>query len=361
MAGVPTLNAAERARELSLLRDEMANNPGIIRKMVAGLTDLPKRASEGEWVRPGGETLGYALNMVSPQALAPVKGGLGIFGGKMAKTANHNMLDMAKAMEKAGSKADTIWEATGWGKGKDGQWRFEIDDSGAWMTNALKEKIDAGETAQLNPGRGPEKFYHKELYEAYPELKDTTLNKDNSGNYGTYYGKIGGKHDIALASRFRPDMQSTLLHELQHAVQGIEGFARGGNTGMFKEIYDAAKTGRINEAMELINQRSESLWKKGRASSAEVEEINKLQSIIPKLLQMRDDVIKRGVSPYEQYRRLAGETESRNVQTRESWDAQHRSDVPPEFSEDVPRSRQKVINQDGSLGDMLVRAMGNRS
>jgi len=53
------------------------------------------------------------------------------FGGVKAKTANLKLQRIAEDMEKAGASRDQIIKETGWFKGVDGKWRFEIDDSGA--------------------------------------------------------------------------------------------------------------------------------------------------------------------------------------------------------------------------------------
>ncbi len=348
MAGVPVLNAADRARELSLLRDHFRDNPGIASKLVAGLYNaatLPGDVYQGKREATPEAGMDFALNLAGASTPFPKPtNSLGIFGGPMAKTANHNMKAMAEAMERAGSKSDTIWEATGWGKGVDGQWRFEIDDSKAHLwSDAMNQPAGRGRWP-LKPGGGG--FSHPELYEAYPELKNTTLRVDNSGNYGTYYGKRDGSHDIALQQQFRPKMQSTLLHELQHAVQGIEGFAKGGNSGMFKDIYDHAKVGRIGDALHLTYARINAISKRAQGGQSltakESEEWRVLHDVYNGLSTLQRQVKGRGITPYDQYKALAGETEARNVQTRETWDAQKRSDVPPEFSEDVPRKKQVV-------------------
>jgi len=42
------------------------------------------------------------------------------------------------------------------------------------------------------------------------------------------------------------------------------------------------------------------------------------------------------------YRRLAGEVEARNVETRMDWTPEQRRDTPPWHTEDVPRDQQIV-------------------
>ena len=70
---------------------------------------------------------------------------------------------------------------------------------------------------------------HPELYEAYPQLKRYGV----SGLLGE--GSLKGSFNPAeqrirvLGDRTPDEIKSTLLHEVQHAVQEIEGFSKGGN------------------------------------------------------------------------------------------------------------------------------------
>ena len=92
---------------------------------------------------------------------------------------------------------------------------------------------------------------HPELFKAYSELKDIkveSLPKEAGSTLGRY-------NDYEKTLYLRDDLdpsfaRSVIAHELQHAIQKIEGFAYGGNTGMFtprelpaaiKEFESAAK------------------------------------------------------------------------------------------------------------------------
>jgi hypothetical protein len=59
--------------------------------------------------------------------------GLGIFGGRLAKTADLEALARAQQMEAAGGLKHSIYDATGWFKSPDNQWRFEIPDNNAMI------------------------------------------------------------------------------------------------------------------------------------------------------------------------------------------------------------------------------------
>lgn len=69
----------------------------------------------------------------------------------------------------------------------------------------------------------------KQLFQAYPELQDLEIIAGNIGskNWGEYYQE---DKLIALNTLFvntKEKAKSTLYHEIQHAIQDIEGFAYG--------------------------------------------------------------------------------------------------------------------------------------
>src|SRR5262249_17511373 len=76
-----------------------------------------------------------ASNMMpfgGPAEGAAALGMKAIFGGPMAKTANLSLLRKARDMEAGASptwtQGHTIFDETGWFRGADGKWRFEIPD-----------------------------------------------------------------------------------------------------------------------------------------------------------------------------------------------------------------------------------------
>lgn len=62
------------------------------------------------------------------------QGAVGIFGGVGARTAPKDTLKQAIVMESGGSSRGEILEATGWARGVDGKWKFEISDARAEIT-----------------------------------------------------------------------------------------------------------------------------------------------------------------------------------------------------------------------------------
>ena len=150
--------------------------------------------------------------------------------------------------------------AGGWTRGKDNLLRFEIDDSKSKVQpknltyhkrKELKNQIFSGHDYEAEGFMSPydpaytdsqEKMYstledvldHPDLFKHYPELKDMPVVVDTdieSGTLGYFDREIGL---VAVAEKVANDpdfLRDTLLHEIQHAIQGIEDFTRG--TGTF--------------------------------------------------------------------------------------------------------------------------------
>jgi hypothetical protein len=209
------------------------------------------------------------------------------FAGRKALTADSQSLSQAEKMEKQGKESEEIRQATGWFRGYDGQWRFEIDDSGMEYTSrgdinfkstnpdyaryrelvSKAEKFMLGmsnenlteaenkEMLQLRETWGAtfqsggklsadanaqtklsSYLKHEELFKAYPQLKDTRLEfkalpEKSKGSYNP-------KTDtITLNESLRNSPEKTLLHEIQHIIQTTEGFAKGANIENGKEQY----------------------------------------------------------------------------------------------------------------------------
>jgi DNA-directed RNA polymerase specialized sigma24 family protein len=161
------------------------------------------------------------------------------FGGRRAKTANEDHLTLARALEREGKDEWAIWHNTGWARGVDGKWRFEIPDDGAdfgvpW-SNLRRRKGDTPLEQAFN---------HPELFEAYPILRDVSVRVvEEEGVGGTWDAEAGvieisPKSSAAAARR-------TMLHEIQHAIQDIEEFAPGID---WKAITNRQRMQRVRDA-----------------------------------------------------------------------------------------------------------------
>ena len=185
------------------------------------------------------------------------------FGGRKAATANQSLLDQAIEMEDSGKDSETIRQKTGWFKSYDGKWRFEIDDSEMQFKSAAKEdkekvlaykkkvlrRMDLRNDVLNNTATAEEKreyndiekyiseyetskklddyVTHPKLFEAYPQLKDVRLYFDILvPNTAAKYYPESNKIMINAARSYKEQKQS-VIHEIQHIIQGIEGFAGG--------------------------------------------------------------------------------------------------------------------------------------
>jgi hypothetical protein len=137
---------------------------------------------------------------------------------QLGETIKEN-LQVARDMESAGKDAKTIRMATGWEKGKDGKWRYEILDGE--LKGWAKKDTDEGYSSNFETNL-ESVLENEELFKAYPSLRKIKVEFKDGNNTGSF---SGGK--ITVSSNAN-NKKSILLHEIQHAIQDIEGFAKGG-------------------------------------------------------------------------------------------------------------------------------------
>lgn len=135
-------------------------------------------------------------------------------------------LATAKLMYSNGDPDFDIWEATGWFFHEgDRQWRYEIPDTDA----KFKTRLSSLPSGPENPHRLGDVLDHPKLFAVYPQLADYELVIDKTLSPSSAWFSPDTKM-IGLAAAFdRIGSMESLLHELQHAVQDIEGFSRGGD------------------------------------------------------------------------------------------------------------------------------------
>ena len=321
----------------------------------------------------------------------------GIFAGVKAKGADLDAMEAAKELAARGVSRDEIWNKTGWFEDVDGAWKWEIDDSGyrfnipekaagQQLTDAyqLMNRLDdmsesdlllemelmdfKGTPAEYKAAEiknAYDKLYdisksdypletfieHKDMLAAYPSMKQV------DGRFrDSWRGNTGGSYDpesdiIQIGSETR-DKGSVMAHEMQHAIQEREGFAGGGSPSQFADDF-AQNRARL------------AFLEKDEATQAILKEVDDAENA----LIMRDDLdfeqmqkelfdlqaYYRQVSPHYkeyskvmhamrgksedgvyEYKRLAGEAEARNVQTRLDYTPEQRRATPPWKTLDVP-------------------------
>ena len=226
------------------------------------------------------------------------------FAGARSEQADLGSLEAAQSLEENGTSRTNILQRTGWFKGPDGMWRYEISDDQAQLNDSeivsaeqvlaeigdqfvitdtddsgliraafgegsdyiaafgrdeqsaresLARQIAKRRTAPnaFDPSRTEQlagQFYrldqlldHPKLFAAYPSLSNVMVHiRDLDGARGRYRDN---EQMIDIAPLERDQFFSTLLHEVQHAIQAKEGFARGGSSDFdfWKAVVEGVK------------------------------------------------------------------------------------------------------------------------
>lgn len=285
------------------------------------------------------------------------RGAVGSFGGRLAAGSDLDALDRAERMLDAGDDPADIWRSTGWWKGPDDQWRFEIDDSGydyqGWgRPGTNRSAADGGSAA----GQASDFITHDALFAAYPELANSPTNvyQMDPGMAGAYYpmtaaqrqsGMQGNSFEIDLAASLND--KSIPLHELQHAVQDIEGFAPGGISATAADDLIAQANERITSLRDQMdeillrdvqqNPNSPDLLSSGNFTPlpSTMSEIRRLEAEQNELMKFISEA-SLPEARRRAYRQLFGEVEARNVQARRDMTPEERRATPPWETMDIP-------------------------
>ncbi len=322
--------------------------------------------------------------------------------GEEALTRQNN-LGAAQKMEAAKKEAKAIKLATGWERGADGKWRYEIPDGiyhpkgdaelkkalarQPWREelNGLSDRILDGkglskeETERFNELAEKEAAFkadylkkekphladwleNDELFKAYPELKRVgivftdNMPKEQAGYYDSK------SNTITVNTNSSEDTASIIAHEVQHAIQRYEGFATGGNLKAAMEYLSGNKRADVKIKQQLAYKLSQ---EKGLGLSEEevnslighleYEDISddELQKQIDALCQKHnitedqlEDIYPMDSVWHEAYNRISGETEARNVQKRMGMTAEERRVSLAADTEDVARDSQILLFSD---------------
>lgn len=332
------------------------------------------------------------------------------------------LLSLLQINEK--ENARKIKLATGWERGADGKWRYEVPDFevdpkglarkdrlwanlpwGKDFDNLNGRLLDGEELSEEELARYDElseraeamrSSYRSEevrylddyvkdprLFEAYPELRQmrVELYKDGSSRTGATFYEAQNLIRVNEAALETEDLRSLIAHEVQHAIQASEGFARGGNESTYKKHLNTLKEKR--DAWSMVDEFKEkqkelgdearqidvynalvdeyhslgmtfgdgfvpsreafdkgfNLWVRGYDNEGYEDAYNEYQSLTEKygLGESRN-----------RYKELSGEVEARNVQRRLSMTPEERRRMLAEETEDVAREDQLFL--DDALG-----------
>lgn len=320
-------------------------------------------ALEAKYRWDQGDKLGAGLAGLGALPLIPAIGGM--FIGKGAKT--WDVLKNAEAvkMEQAGVDPRTIWKETGNWKAPDGQWRQEIPDN----TARLKGLSYQGRQG-MDEGHGELSgiLEHANLYSAYPDtakIQSSITQGPRIQESGSY--SIDGPQYHEFFPQLQAsgtDAKSPILHELQHAIQQREGWARGGSPENLptelraeasilktqaQKLYDDAMAGDPLDPGRILKpgayKKSVELANRAAKLDAEASRANEFAGL-----------------SHDAYRRLAGEAEARATQARMNMDMPTRLNTFPPESYDVPLDQLIVRYGDGPsmMADDLANAPKRR-
>lgn len=294
------------------------------------------------------------------------------------KTYRMDNLMVAEKMERGKKDAKAIKLATGWERGADGKWRYEMPDA------KIKDMKDIGggnivkrfdDDMLWNDGKLADVIDAPGLFEAYPQLKDVRIDTDAIMNDMPSNGEYNPKtNTITIHADELKYLNSILNHEIQHVIQREEGFAHGGTPEQVERDFNAAKAEwkARSYAFELEEKAKEmgGEYNQSEVEKALIQEYKDMD--MPEFIpdketrikgfnyfargyadRSMDDAIKRfrldrfqrtDFDSYQEYRKLAGEVEARNVQKRLGMTDEERRNSLASETEDVNRDEQIVMN-----------------
>lgn len=252
------------------------------------------------------------------------------------RTIRMDNLSVAKDMEKNKKKAKAIKAATGWERGADGKWRYEMPDV---VLRDPKEWVNKKTLTLSDIVEKPNDLFkeYPELFDAYPKLKDVKIQKGRAKMGGSYYDNtitlnLGGireaiKYDLDIHYKIATRLlKRTLVHEVQHYIQHEEGFAKGGSEQFVRDA--------IKDEFEKVIKQIRGLRAEGKEDEAKaLAERNK--ALYNAYANEKDS--------YKNYKSLSGEVEARNVSARLNMTPEERRKSLAESTEDVARKDQILL------------------
>ena len=279
-------------------------------------------------------------------------------GEKGAAAADHadevntrlDNLSVAREMEAEKKDAKAIKLATGWERGADGKWRYEVGDvrfyDGLQLINrSVKTEATLNDLLEDNKDK-------EALFASYPSLKNMPVVLEDMGYKGAgeyNYGKGTIRLNTYLLTDddgyFTKPAVEILNHEIQHAIQKIEGFARGGSPAMVRS--------EIKKQMAEVTKQIRQLRAEGK--EAEAKELIKKNRGLYEASVSDDD--------FGSYKSLAGEVESRNVESRMGMSAAERRASLAAETEDVSREDQIFLTSGdgGNANSEMLQETGTEN
>ena len=245
-------------------------------------------------------------------------------------------LERAKTMLRSLIHPVEIYKVTGWYfNPKDGKWRHNITDVGTYLASDRLISVDGNmvyspsispigvEQINLlfqNPfligemgysGKISEVLKHPTLFDRYPEIGNLTLLFRNTQKvpFGTFFQSDDmGRFLFIDGNGDRVNLVSVMLHETQHAIQGIEGWGKGGDPDFLAPFVMAVGGENVRKVFFRIQELKKSLVNKVSNDA----EMTKLAGIVNRLYSNKQlKGLKTSLQGYvtglEKFRASAGE------------------------------------------------------
>ena len=286
------------------------------------------------------------------------------FAGQNARTADTMALATAQQRLEAGEDAETVRQETGWFRGVDGKWRFEINDADASLKRPYPSQGQRwGDVWKLMVGRGQYSTVgamidHPALFAAYPQLANIPVSAKSAGgaSYSPQSRQIDLGEDVQMYEAL-----SVLLHEIQHGIQNIEGFASGGSERGMTDAYLKDKA-RLEDLKQKLQREKNRASDEARYASDELKaaaiawadtqgewyQSAPIEEKVSDYILSQDRLYaewykehaqlaygKGKLDPHQRYRHLAGEVEARNTQARQRMTDAERRATSPSATADV--------------------------
>lgn len=228
--------------------------------------------------------------------------------------------------------AKKIKLATGWERGADGKWRYEVPDDYNLddFENRIRERLAEDERSEKEKSTWGIVYNDNlgTLIDAYPDFNvDIIVYVGNQyNNTGSYEEGIEGDESyfgrppqIEIKAKTVEDVKEILVHEIQHAIQEIEGFAQGGNSFGLNT--------RLETELNRLTNEINTLRAAGKNDEAD--------AIIKSNKGLVEAVINNDRDEFGNYRKLAGEVEARNASARMNMTPEQRRESLASETQDV--------------------------
>jgi len=246
----------------------------------------------------------------------------------------------AAQMEQDGATRGDIWKKTGWWRGLDGKWRFEVNDRQMKLKNI-------GTASTL-----AEAVEYPALFEAYPELRNVRIKAFDVDPAETEQGLfVPDENSLMAIAPTERGLRSVMLHEMQHWIQQREGMAQGGDNNAESLAPDVA-----NERREL----NRTLTQMAKSGQYGTDEFKRLEARRNKLIDMEweYDNPANAEKTFDAYRLLHGEAEARLTQRRIAMSDLKRQIEPPWVTLDKMLADEGLLKEGQTAADVLsVRFM----